>query len=418
VIASSTVFRFKGQHYDPQAIGRDLKVQAVLTGKVTTRGERLLVQTDLTSVADGYEIWGEQYGRTMPDIIALQGDIAREISTKLRLKLSGEEERRLTKSDTENIEAYQLYLKGRQYSLTWTRDGFFKGLDYFHQAIEKDPGYALAYDGLAFTYWLSSEFLLPPKEAMPKAKEAAKKALELNESLAEAHTSLGAALLFFDWDWEGTGTEFRRAIELNPRYASAHSMYSGYLILMGRVEEGVREGELAPGLDPPDFELNTGLGVGLWMARRYDQAVQQLRKTLEIAPDYWYARMWLGTAYGAQGQWPEAIAEFNRVRQIEDSFPEILGRLGYVYARAGKKAEALKLLAELEQRSKRVYVPPYLRALIYAGLEEKEQTLYWLEKAFQERSGYLVWIRVQKEFDGLRSDPRFQEFVRRMKFPS
>jgi predicted Zn-dependent protease len=225
-------------------------------------------------------------------------------------------------------------------------------------------------------------------------------------------------LLFFDWDWQGTGTEFRRAIEVNPRYASAHSMYSGYLILVGRVEEGIREGELAVGLDPTDIDLDTGLGVGLWAARRYAQAVQQLRKTLEIAPDYWYARNWLATAYSAQGQWSEAIAEFKRARQIEDSFPDILGRLGYVYARAGKKTEALKLLAQLEERSKRVYVSPYLIALIYAGLEDKDQTLHWLEKAYQERSGYLVWIRVDEEFDRLRSDPRFQNFVRRMNFPS
>jgi tetratricopeptide (TPR) repeat protein len=381
------------------------------------RGGRLVVQSDLISVADGAEIWGEQYSRTMSDVMALQGDMAREISSKLRLKLTAEEERQLTKPDTENIEAYQLYVKGRYYAGKGTQDGLSRGLEYFRQAIDKDPNYALAYDGLAKYYLYAEGWFLAPKDAMPKAREAAKKALELDGKLAEAHTSVGVVLHLFDWDWPGAEREFERAIELNSGHATAHECYAMYLVTMGRFEEGFRECERAQALDPLSLEINTACGWYSYWARRYDQAVNQLHKTIEIDPNYWSTHMWLGAAHSAKGQFREAIAEFEKARHIEDAFSDTLGFLGNAYARAGKKLEALKLIDELKQRSKRTYVPPYYLALIYTGLGEKDRALEWLEQDYRDRDAPVTWLKVEPEFDSLRSDPRFQDLVDRMNFP-
>ncbi len=282
VMARSTVFRYKGREADPQAVGHELGVGAVLTGRVSQVGESLIISMELVDVAHGWQLWGEQYNRNPADIFALQEEIAREISGKLRLRLTGEQQQRLTKRYTESTEAYQAYLRGRYHWNKYTREGLKKGTAYFQQAIDLDPGYALAYAGLADSYYRLSNLYLPPREAMPKAKAAAMKALEIEEMLAEAHASLGLVRFWYEWDWQGAEREYKRAIELNPGYAIAPLWYGLQLMALGRFDDALAEMKRAQDLDPLSLVINTNLGGTLYRARRYDQAIEQCRRTLEI----------------------------------------------------------------------------------------------------------------------------------------
>jgi tetratricopeptide (TPR) repeat protein len=292
-----------------------------------------------------------------------------------------------------------------------------KGVQYFNQAIATDPSYALAYDGLAYDYIIADEWTLSPHDSMPKAKEAAKKALELDDTLAEAHASLAVVDAFYDWDWAAAESEFKRSIELKPNYALAHEFYGHYLASIGRANEGIAEGERAADLDPLSPETNTFLGVGLYYARRYGRAIEQLRKTADLDPNYWFVHEGLGLAYEQQGQFPEGIAELQKAVELAGIIAKPTAWLARAYAVSGKRAEAQKLLDGLIERSKETYVSTYDIALIYTGLGEREQALAWLERAYQARPWPMNSLKVDPQLDSLRSDPRFQDLVRRMNFP-
>ncbi|HEX2713824.1 MAG TPA: protein kinase, partial [Candidatus Acidoferrales bacterium] len=418
VMARSTVFRYKGKEADPQKVGHDLGVRTVLAGRLLQRGDTLVVQAELVDVVRGSQLWGEQYNRKLADIFAVQEDISREISEKLRLRLTGGEKTRLAKRPTENIEAYQLYLKGRYYWNKRTEEGFRRAIEYFSEATEKDRKYALAHTGLADSYIsLGVYHLLPAKEAYAKAREAATKALELDDTVAEAHNALAEVKEDHDWDWPGAESEFRRAVELNPGYAAAHQWYGELLGRLGRHEEALAEIKRAQQLDPLSLIINTVNGVILQMAGRDDLAIEQLRKTLEIDPSFAHAHYFLGRVYVRKGAFAEAIPEFQRAITLSPNITQYKAGLGYAYARAGKSAEARKLLSELKEYSKRRYVSWLDLATIYAGLGEKDQAFASLEKAYEQREPLLIEARVEPLFDPLRSDPRFADLLRRLGLP-
>ena len=417
VSPTSAVFRYKGKQTDAAKAGNELGVSAVLLGRITQRGDSLLISAELVDVRHNKLLWGEQYDRKMSDLLATQREIAREIVEKLKLKVAGEE-KALAKHYTESNEAYQLYLKGRFYWNKRTEEALKKSVEYFNQAIEKDPGFALAYAGLADCYVVPANWQ-PPREAMPKAKAAAKRALELDETLAEAHTSLGRVLASFDWDWTGAEKEYKRAIELNPRYAVAHQWYGGWFQVMGRHTEAIAERKRALELDPLSLVINFELGLAFYYARDYDQSIEQFHKTLELDQNFPPAHVFLPAAYEQKGMNSEAIAEFNRAIPLKGGGEWSLtkGGLGHIYSILGKKSEALALLDELKQLSTQEYVAPTSVALIYAGLGDKDQAFAWLEKAYEERSFQMQWLSVEPRWDSLRSDPRFANLQRRMGLP-
>jgi serine/threonine protein kinase/Flp pilus assembly protein TadD len=417
VSPTSTVFRYKGKEIDPVKVGQELGVSAVLSGRIVQRGDQLTISAELVDVRNNRLLWGEQYDRKLSDLLQTQREIALEIVEKLKLKVSGEE-KVLAKHYTESNEAYQLYLKGRFYWNKRTSESIKKSIEYFNQAIEKDPSFALAYAGLADSYVVSAN-PLPPREAMPKAKAAAMRALELDETLAEAHTSLARVLAVYDWDWTGAEKEFRRAIELNPRYAIAHQWYGDYFEVTGRHNESIAEERRAVELDPLSLTISFELGTAFYYARNYDQAIEQFQKTLELDPNFPAVYAFLPAAYEQKGMYDEAIAGFQKgiTPRGRSEWPMTVPGLGHVYAVSGKKGDARTVLNELKQLSGQEYVPAYGIALIYAGLGEKDQAFAWLEKAYEEHSFKMAWLKVEPRWDSLRSDPRFAALVRRIGLP-
>lgn len=415
VMAQSTVFRYKGSNIDPQKVGSDLNVRAVLTGRILQRGDTLTISMELMDVRDGSELWGGRYNRKLADTLAVQEDIAREITDKLRLRLRSEEERRLAGHFTENPEAYQLYLKGRYYWNKRTPDGIQKAIDYFQAAIAKDPRYALAYAGLADCYHVPAN-PLPSREKMPLAKAAAMKALQLDDTLVEAHTSLARVLHVYDWDWPAAEKEFKRAIELNPRYAPAHEWYGRYLSATGRFREADAEEERALELEPLSLVINFEVGLASYSSRSYDQAIDQFQKTLELDATFPPPYAYLAAAYEQKGMFQEAITTFQRAITVSQGPPKAMAMAGlaHVYAVSGRKTEARKILADLQRLSERSYVPATSTAMIYAGLGDKDQAFAWLDKAYEERSFPLSNVNMEPRFDPLRSDPRFADLLRRI----
>jgi TolB-like protein/Tfp pilus assembly protein PilF len=417
VVPRSTVFRFKGREMDPQEVGRELGVRAVLAGRVCQIGEVLMVQADLIDIVNDAQLWGEHYKRKMTDIFDVQEEIAREITEKLRLKLTSEQKKRLNKRYTVNPEAYQAYLKGRYYWNKRTEDGLKRGTHYFQQAVEIDPAYALAYAGLADSYALPgiAEYgLLPPKEAMPKAKAAAVKALEIDKTLAEAQTTLAHVRAFYDWDWAGAEQEFKRAIELNPGYAFSHHWYALYLAAMGRHREALAEEIRAQEIDPLSLIINKNVGTILYYAGRLDQSIEQYQKALELDPNFVRTHFYLGLAYLQKGMYEEAIAEYQKALSISGGVTVLMALLGHAYALSGRAGEAIKIISELKEQSDARYVPAFNIAMIYVGLGEKDQAFGWLDKAYDERSSWLVSLKVEPMFDSIRSDPRFGNLVRQV----
>jgi TolB-like protein len=418
VMARSIVFRYRGREADPQEVGRELQVRAVMLGRILNLDDKLIVRTELVDVEDGSQLWGEQYNRDLSDLLDVQENIAGQISEKLRLKLTGEEQRRLAKHYTESTEAYQLYLKGRYHLDKRTAKAYERAIEYFEQAIALDPVYALAYSGLADAYSLFEYYgLRPPSETMPKAKAAALRAVEIDDTLAEGHTSLGCVKLIYDRDWEGARLAFERAIELNPKYAHAHHWYSHYWLSVGRFEESLVASKRALELEPLDLVINLHLGVHYIYARQFEEAIEQIRLTLDMDRNFYFARLYLGMAYAHVGDFARAADELRQANLIEDN-PPALGFLGYVYASWGKTDEAREILDELKERLEQEYVPPYDIGLIHAGLGERDEALSWFEKAYQVRNEWLSWVKVAPELDGLRPDPRFTELLRRMRLPS
>lgn len=415
VMARTTAFRYKGKDSDPQTVGRELKVDGVLTGKVTQQGDSLLVQAELVNAADGSELWGEKYTRKMSDILTVQEEIARRISERLRLRLTGEEEKRLSKSYTANTEAYQLYLKGRYYWNKRTEESYQKAIESFRQAIDRDRNYALAYTGLADSYsFLSSQGIRPPREVFPLAKEAAERAIELDDTLAEGHTSLAYVKLYYDWDWKGAEEEYIRAIELNPNYSTPHHGYAYYLISTGRTEEAIAEIQRAQEIDPLSLIVNTDYGEFYYFAHRPAEAIAQFQKAIEMEPTFVRAHFLLGRAYVQKGQCGEAIGEFQKARDLDKDSLEMLGAIGLGYALCGQQGEARKVLDDLLQRAKQRYVSPHLVAVIYAALGDRNEGFAWLDKAFEMRFGPLIYLKVNPIWDPLRSDPRFPDRLRRV----
>jgi len=411
VMARSTVFTYRGREADPRQVGEALKVRAVLTGRVERRGEHLLIQAELVDASNGARLWGEQYQRPIADLPAVQDDITREISAALRLRLSADQRKRIAKRQTADSGAYQLYLRGNHLYYQESRESQEKALDYFNQAITLDPGYALAYAGIAHVYATFSAQYLPPGEAMPKARQAALTAIQLDEALPEAHFSLALVKLWGDWDWAGAERELRRAIELNPNFVNGRVAYANFLVQRGRFEEAEREIQLAKQLDPLSVRLGSAEGRVLYFARRFDQAIAHHRKTLELYPNDFGLHRSLGLIFSHQGRHQEAIDE---LRQTLALSPHYTNRAwaAYVYARAGQRVEALKILRELEERAKRERVSPAYIARIHIGLGEKDRAFEWLRKTYEERSDHLLGIGVDPVYDPLRSDPRYIELLR------
>jgi len=416
VMSRDSAFMYKGKETDTRKVGETLGVRAVLKGRVMQSGNDLEISAELVDARDDSHIWGQQYSRKATDIFGLQGDLAKEMTSMLRMRLTGDDEKQMMKSYTANPQAYQLYLQGRFWLNKRNEEGTRKAIEFFQQASEKDPTYALAYSGLADSYATPAGFgTAAPKEAYPKARDAALKALAIDDALAEAHASLGFVKTMYYWDLPGAEREFQRSIELNPSYASAHLWYDLALVSTGRVEEAMAQSKRALELDPVSTISNWNAGFIFYLARRYDQAIDQERKTLELDPNFLPAHGLLGEIYGQKSMYTEAVTEFKKGLAASPGDGYALGGLGYAYAKAGRKAEAEKLLNQLNELSKQKYVPALSRTEIYAGLGEKQEAIEWLEKAFVERSARLgVSIKNDPIFDPLRSDPRFQDLLRRM----
>jgi len=415
VISLNSVLRYRGKQIDSQAVGRELNVRAVLMGRMTQRGDGLAISTELVDVRDNSRLWGGQYNRKLSDIFEAQEEIAREISDKLQLRLSGEQKKVLTKRYTDDAEAYKLYLKGIYYRSKWTEEGWKKGIEHFKQAIERDPNYALAYAGLANTYVrLGLQGVIPPKDAYPKAKAAALKAVKIDDTLGAAHASLGLVKQLYDWDWSGAKREYQRAIELNPNHAGTHYSYSYHFVHLGQLDEAITEIERVKELDPLSVEYMVGAADVYKDARRYDQVIEECRKALEMDSNYGQAYLFLGQAYEYKGMYEEAIAEYQKAISLIGNTPEISASLGHAYAVSGRRDEARKVIKDLKELSNRRYVDPTYIAVVYAGLGENDQAFHWLEKAFEDRSGFLVHAKVEPIFDDLRGDPRFTDLLRRM----
>ena len=388
VLARTTVFRYKGKEVDPQEVGRVLGVRAVLTGRVLQLGERLIIGAELVDVADGSQFWGEQYNRRVSDIFAVHEEISREITEKLRLKLSGKEKRRLSKRYTVNTEAYKLYLKGRYYWNQRSEDDVRKGIECFRKAIKLDPNYALAYTGLADCYTFLGDagiLAIPPKEAFSKALAAAERALQIDDMLAEAHASL-AHLRIHHFEWLEAELELKRAIKLNPNYATAYQWYGFYFAANERHGEAMAAIARAQELDPISLAISTDVGVLYYYARQYDRAIAQYQKTLEMDPSFARAYVTLGSAYGQKGMHEEAISMFQKAIALSRNTARLAG-LGRAYAAAGRKDEALLIVDELNELSKQRYTSAYSVALIYAWLGEIDRSFDCLEAAYAESAG-------------------------------
>jgi len=410
----SSVSRYTGKDIDPVAIGTNLGVNAVTTGRFAQHGDDLTISVELVDVRNNKLLWGGHYDRKLADLISTQREIASEITQNLRLKPSGAETRRAMRQYTRNSEGYQLYLKGHYYASRYTKEGFNKGIEYFEQAIAKDPNFALAYSGLSFCYLNQTDWVFAPKDSVPKVRQAIENALRTDPSLAEAHTMRAMLLLQYDWDWPQAEQEFRKALELDPNYALGRSFLAWHLAAMGRFDEAIAEDKRALDLDPLSAAVNADLGWDLYLARRYDEAIEQLRKAVDLEPNYWVSLVLLGRCYEQTGKPKEAVAAFEKARQVENSIPEVIAALGHGYAVAGRRAEALKTIRELQERSKKEFVPSYSIATIYTGLGMREQAIQYLIKSFDEGSYYMIHLKVEPILDPLRTDPRFTDVMRRV----
>jgi TolB-like protein/DNA-binding winged helix-turn-helix (wHTH) protein/Tfp pilus assembly protein PilF len=418
VMARSTVFRFKGKDTDPQKIGNDLHVEAVLSGRLVQQGNVLIIQAELMDVKTGAQLWGGQFNRRADDVFSLQDDLSQEIAEKLRLRLTGDEKQRLAKRYTRDGEAYQCYLKGRYFWNKRTPDGAQKAVGYFQQAIDKDPVYALAYAGLADAYTYLSFFnVVPPREAMPSAKAAAMKALEIDEHLAEAHVSLGYISFAYDWNWTAAGKHFDEALALNPTLTRTHNFYPLYLNSRGMAQQAVEVAKAALDLDPASPSVSHYLAVQLYLARQFDQAIEQCHKTLDLEPNFAVAYQVMGQAYLAKGMNREAKLVLEEYSALSQHSADSLALLGYSQARLGERSQAIQILDELKATSKKGYVPAFYFAMIYAALEDKGQAFPQLDRGYDERYARFAYLRLEALWDPLRSDERFSDLVRRVGIP-
>jgi serine/threonine protein kinase/tetratricopeptide (TPR) repeat protein len=417
VMAQSTVFRYKGREVDPQTVGRELNVRAVLTGRMMQSGGSLRIGTELVDVATGSRLWGAQYDRKPGDIFAIQDEISNEISDSLRIKLTRAEKKRLTKRETQDADAYGLYLKGRHHWNKWTEEGFYKAIEFFQRAVNQDPSYALAYAGIADSYVLLGwNSYLSPKEAFPKAKAAAAEAVRLAPDLGEAHTAMAAVLWLYDWQWEEARAEFEKSLALNPCYPTTNHWYAEFLMTMGQHQEAIARMQSSQQLDPLSLIISVAIGWTLYMDRRYDEATHQIRRTFELDPNYPVANWVLGLVLRQMGRYEKAIEEGEKGVEHSGGSPLIRASLAGTLGAAGKRAEAMRILEDLRAVAKQKYVAPYFFAGIYAGLGELDHALECLEKSFEEHSHWLIYLRMDPAMDALRSLPRFQDLLRPLEF--
>jgi TolB-like protein/Tfp pilus assembly protein PilF len=415
VMARSTVFHYKGREIDPQKIGRDLNVQAVVTGRIVQLGDNLIFRVELVDVTDGSQLWGKEYRRQLSDIFEVQEELSMAISKRLQIKLTGENRNYLPKHHTHNIEAYKLYLKGRYFWNKRTAEQVKRGIKYFEQVIEEDPTYAMAYVGLADSYVILGSYSgSPPTEAFPKAKAMATKALEIDGLLAEARTSLAYAIENYDWDWLGAEKEYKRAIKLNPNYATAHHWYGKLLAKTQRYAQAMIELKRAQELDPLSLIINTETARVFYYMGRYDKAMEQCIEMLEMDSNFCAARALLAMAYERKGMKREAIAECKKLVILSKGDAEVIACLGNFYATSGKTEQALTVLDRLKKLSKQRYVSPFHIAIVYTGLRHKDQALEWLEKAYEERSSLITYLKVEPMFENLNSDPSFTDLLQRI----
>ncbi|HKP12324.1 MAG TPA: tetratricopeptide repeat protein, partial [Blastocatellia bacterium] len=415
VMARSTVFRYKGRAVDPLATGIELGVRAVLVGRMLSRGDALIIKVELVDASDGSHLWGETYNRPMADIFAIEAEISSVISEKLRLRLDSAQKKKLAKRHTGNTEAYQLYLKGRFYWNKRTAESLRRGIEFFNQAIAADPGYALAYAGLADSYnILASYSASAPDEAFPKARAAAARALQLDERLPEAHASMAFVTFGYSWEFAQADREFKRALELCPGYAVAHQWYAVYLAAMRRMDEAVAEIRRAEQLDPLSLPIVTSKGWIFYLARRYDEAHETLQKALELDRDFALAHRRLGQVYEARGMFAEALREYERCSQLAPDDVETQAALAHAYGASGEPERAREVIARLIDSAKGRYVPAYLIAVIHIGIGDADAAFAWLERALAERYGYLAYMNVSPVFDPLRQDERLSDLAARV----
>ena len=412
VAPRSMAFQFKGKRPTPREVGAALNVGHVLEGSVRRSGNRVRINVELIAIDEGYQVWSERYDRVMEDIFEIQDEISEAIVEKLKVKLVGREKELLAKRYTENLQAYNLCLRGRYYWYRRTAETIQKAMEFYEQALGEDPDYALAHSGLADCYnSLGFYGVLPPSEARLRAEAAASKALEIDADLAAAQVSMGAVESLYHWNWAAGERAFRRAIELDSSYPVAHMWYSAFVLApLGRLDEAYSEWKRAAELDPVTPVVNAGPGIILFLQRQYDQAIEEIQKILELDPNYFWAHYLLGEAYLQKGEYGKAIGAFGRgnVPQYRD------GHLGYAYAVSGQPEKARKLIEELQAGSQPEHLAPYHLAMIYFGLGEKDKAFDWLDKACEQHSTQLFWIKTVPDLDSVRSDPRFQAILRRM----
>ena len=415
VIARNSVFSYKDQPNDVQKVARQLGVRAVLTGRVLMQGDTLDVRVELTDAQHNTQLWGDHLTRKAGDIFAVPDEIARQVSDALRVSLTSPQQQQVTKRYTENAEAYRLYLQGRYFFNEGSEEGLARAITFFDQAIAKDPRYALAYSARAYTYSQLADLNMPMTEANGKAKLDATTALSMDDQIAEARLVQALVEFGYDWNFAAAETDFKQALALDPNHAEAHHQYMYYLALLGRTAEAGREIKSAQELDPANPSINVDMALPSILARQYDPALSSLRKSVEMFPNFFLPHMALGSTL-IETRESNGIQELEKARTLEKS-PLVMGHLGYYYAKTGRRDEARKLIEELQVLSKSRYVAAYWLAVIYAGLNEKDQAFTWLEKAYQDRSWWLVWLKTDPKVDGLRSDPRFADLMHRVGLP-
>ena len=418
VISRTSAMRYKGTKKSLPEIARELHVDAVAEGAVMWVGGRVRISAQLIEAPTDYHLWAASYERDLRDVLSMQEEVTRAIASEIRVNLSAQEQARLASTRPIDPEAYRLYLKGRYYWNKRSLEGFQKAIEYFQQATAKDPAYALAYVGLADTYTYFSFFdVVPPREAMPKAKAAAARALEIDNRLGEAHVSLGYVSYMYDWDWPAAGKHFEQALTLNPAYSRAHTFYPFYLSSLGRSEEALAVAKHSLDLDPASPAVSHSLAVQLYLARQFDNAIDQAHKTLELDPNFAISYELLGEVYVSRGMYREGLSELEKYSALSRGRAMSLALLGYAHARLGERSQALRMLEQLEATSKERYTPAFSFAVVYAGLGEKDQAFAWLEKAYGERTSRLGYLKVEPLWDPLRPDPRFADLVRRIGLP-
>jgi DNA-binding winged helix-turn-helix (wHTH) protein/TolB-like protein/Flp pilus assembly protein TadD len=413
------VRRYGGQEQDPVMAGRALGVEAVLDGQIQRWGNRIRVTTRLVSVSDGKQLWAGQFDEEATDLFAVQDSISERVARELALELTAEEKERLVKRYTNDPQAYELYLRGRFLVSQSKRDSITKAIGFFEEAIRRDPNYALAYVGLADSYDrmpISSD--MPSREAFPRAKQAALRALEIDERLVEADTILAWIALWHEWDWEGAGQKFRRALNSNPNDPFAHIGYSHLLSDLGRHDEALREADAALRLDPVSLLTSALKAHFLYQARRYQEGIDTLHESLQLDPTYWIGQLTLGKNYLAAGRVEEALEAFQKAKELAGGASEPIAQIGYTYAVSGRRHEAERAVRELLGISEARYVPPWNVALVYHGLGNTTEALRWLEQAYEERDVHMVFLAVDPKWDALRRDERFVSILKRMKLPS